>query len=296
MTDHRPVLVDEVVDLLNIRPGCRYIDATLGLGGHAEAILKKLDSSGRLLGLDVDPDNLKRAQDRLQPLGNRTITRQVNFRGLQEVLNKEGWGEVDGVLADLGVSSPQLDAPERGFSFMHEGPLDMRLDPRSPRTALSVLRSVAPDTLAEHLVRFGEFRGVRKLARRIVDSASRGEIKTTGDLVAAIGGRRREGGGTHPATRVFLALRDLVNDELGALSDFLRSAPTHLKVGGRLAIISFHSGEDRLVKVAFRDAAGADGPKKFHIVTKKPVVPSEDEKRSNPRSRSAKLRVLERVA
>jgi 16S rRNA (cytosine1402-N4)-methyltransferase len=295
MAGHRPVLLDEVVDLLNMKPGGRFVDATLGLGGHAEAILRKAGPKTKLLGLDVDPDNLQKAQDRLQPLGDETITRQVNFRGLQEVLAKEGWDEVDGVLADLGVSSPQLDSPEKGFSFLREGPLDMRLDPRSPRTALSVLRTVDPETLADQFVRFGEFRGARKIARRLVEAAARGEIKTTGDLTRQIGGRRREGGGTHPATRIFLALRDLVNDELGALTDFLRSAPACLKVGGRLAIVSFHSGEDRLVKNAFKDAAQAEGPKKFQIVTKKPVVPSEDEMRSNPRSRSAKLRVLERV-
>lgn len=294
MVDHLPVLRDEVIDLLNIRPGGRYVDGTLGLGGHAEAILEKVGPSGKLLGLDVDPENLRRAQDRLQPHGDQTITRQVNFRGLQEVLADVGWDEVDGVLADLGVSSPQLDSPERGFSFLREGPLDMRLDPRSPRTALSVLRTVSTEDLADQLFKFGEVKGSRKLARRLVDAAARSEIKTTGDLARMIGGKRREGG-SHPATRVFLALRDLVNDELDALTDFLRSAPACLKVGGRLAIVTFHSGEDRLVKVAFRDAARVEGEKKFHIVTKKPVVPSDEERRTNPRSRSAKLRVLERV-
>lgn len=296
MSGHRPVLLDEVVDLLDIRPNGRYVDATLGLGGHAEAVLKRLDASGRLLGLDVDAENLRQAQDRLQPFGELTITRQVNFRGLQGVLSELGWSTVDGIVADLGISSPQLDTAGRGFSFQQDGPLDMRLDPRSEKTALSVLRTISLDQLTAQLEKFGEEHGAKVLAQRLIAESAHGRIRTTAELADFCKRNVRSRGKTHPGTRVFLALRDLVNDELGSLTDLLRTAPKCLGVKGRLAIVSFHSLEDRLVKEAFRDASshGLDD-KKFNCATKKPVVPSALEMRANPRSRSAKLRVLERT-
>ncbi len=293
---HKSVLLDEVIQFLNIKPEGLYVDGTLGLAGHAAEIARRLGHDGRLLGLDVDPKNLGEAERRLQPFGNLTRTRQVNFRGLQKALADEGWSEVDGMLFDLGVASPQLDEAERGFSFQSEGPLDMRLDPRLNETALSLLHKVDPRKFESLLAEFGEPRFARKLTQRILSEVGAGRVKTTADLARVCEQAIGRHGKTHPATRVFLALRSLVNDEVGALKDLLETAPKHLKKGGRLAIISFHSIEDRLVKERFREWANVDvPPKKFSILTKKPIVPSEKEQHDNPRSRSAKLRVLERV-
>jgi 16S rRNA (cytosine1402-N4)-methyltransferase len=250
-----------------------------------------------LLGLDVDHRNIEEAERRLQPFGSLTRTRQVNFRGLHEALHSVGWDTVDGIVLDLGIASSQLDNAARGLSFMHEGPLDMRLDARLPKTALDHLRSISEEKLTTLLREYGEARFAPKLSRWILASVSRDEIKTTTDLARLCERAVGRHGPTHPATRVFLALRCLVNDEQGALDDFLRIAPEHLSVGGRLAIISFHSIEDRQVKNAFRSrAADGAGAKQFQILTKKPIVPDEMEMRSNPRSRSAKLRAIERVA
>jgi len=300
---HLPVLLKEVVEGLSIKPTGRYVDGTLGLGGHAEAILQKLGPSGRLLGLDVDPDNLEKAKSRLQPFEDQTNTRRSNFRGLQGVLREMGWDDVDGLLFDLGVSSTQLDTPQRGFSFMKDGPLDMRLDPSSPITALGVLRSIEEKMLVQQLILFGEGRFAGKLARRMIAAAAEGKLNTTTDLAQlcqrVLGWKRCPGrrGGSHPATRVFLMLRCLVNKEIDSATFCATVAPDFLKVKGRLAIISFHSLEDRIVKEAFRTLAkeGKDD-KMFQLVTKKPIVATEQECRENPRSRSAKLRILERIS
>jgi 16S rRNA (cytosine1402-N4)-methyltransferase len=293
---HITVLQEVSIELLNVRAGGHYVDGTLGLGGHSAAILKRLNGHGGLLGLDVDRRNIEEAERRLQPFGSLTRTRQVNFRGLHEALRSVGWQSVDGILLDLGIASSQLDDSERGLSFMHEGPLDMRLDPGMPKTALDHLRFISEEKFAALLKEYGEERFARKLSKWILAAVSRDEIRTTTDLAKlcerAVGRR----GPTHPATRVFLALRCLVNDEQGALDDFLKVAPDCLNVGGRLAIISFHSIEDRQVKNAFRSLAHSDGPKKFQLLTKKPIVPDDQEMASNPRARSAKLRGLERVA
>lgn len=294
---HEPVLLNEVIEFLRIKPDGRYVDGTLGLGGHAEAILKRLGPEGRLLGLDCDPANLEAAKSRLQPFEDRTITRRTNFRGLQEVLRELGWKTVDGMLFDLGVSSTQLDNPDRGFSFSKEGPLDMRLDPSSPATALTVLRSIDERTLVQELIKFGEGRFAGKLARRIISETQRGALTMTTDLAKlcerVLGWRR----GSHPATRVFLMLRSLVNKEVENTSALPQIAPQVLEPGGRLAVISFHSVEDRIIKEAFR-ALAQDmwEDKTYRMITKKPIVPTVEEMRNNPRARSAKLRVLERIA
>jgi 16S rRNA (cytosine1402-N4)-methyltransferase len=294
---HRPVLLNEAIDYLNVRPNGRYVDGTLGLGGHSEAIAQRLGPEGRLLGLDVDPANLSVAKNRLQPFENRTNTRRSNFRGLHGILRDMQWNEVDGMLFDLGVSSTQLDIDTRGFSFQREGPLDMRLDPASSTTALSVLQSIDENRLAQEFITFGEGRFARKLARNILRQVGEGKVHSTTDLARIcerVTGWRR---GSHPATRVFLALRCLVNQELEAVRDMLATAPDALSIGGRLVIISFHSLEDRLVKERFRGLiADEANPKKFKILTKKPVVPTEQETNVNPRARSAKLRALERIA
>lgn len=293
---HKSVLLDEAIQFLDVKPGGVYVDGTLGLGGHAEAVLKRLGNDGGLLGLDVDPKNLEAAERRLQPFGNLTRTRQVNFRGLQEVLKSLHWDEVDGMLFDLGVSTPQLEDPERGLSFQSDGPLDMRLDPAACQTAQEVLHTIDERKFEETLRAFGEPRAAKRLSREILSGAAAGHIRTTRQLAEVcekVIGRR---GKTHPATRVFLALRCLVNDELGALKDLLKAAPEHLKIGGRLVFISFHSLEDKMVKERFRDLAQNPGTKVFSILTKKPVLPSVAEQRVNARARSAKLRALERVS
>jgi len=294
---HTSVLLNETIEFLNIKPDGFYVDGTLGLGGHAEAIAKKLGPHGRLLGLDVDHQNLAAAERRLQPLGNLTRTRQVNFRGLQGALAAEGWKGADGMLFDLGVASSQLEDPARGLSFQADGPLDMRLDPSTGKTALQVLHTVRERELEEALREFGEERNAKRLSRSILFELSAGRLKTTGELARLCERVVGRHGKTHPATRVFLMLRCMVNDEMGALDDLLAAAPACLNLRGRLAIISFHSLEDRRVKEKFRSLAKSpSGEKRFSLVTKKPIGPSSDEMRENPRSRSAKMRVLERVA
>lgn len=288
--EHQPVLRDEVVNLLRINENGFYVDGTLGLGGHAEAILKQLGPKGKLLGLDVNADNLAFAKNRLQPFEDRTITRRTNFRGLQGILREMGWTEVHGMIFDLGVSSPHFDQAERGFSFLREGPLDMRLDPSTGAPLSAVLRSMSQESLMNLFNEFGEGRSAKRLSRAIINDARAGLLKTTtalAGLCERIVGRH---GRTHPATRVFLALRTLVNDELGALKAMLTQAPSFLTPGGRLAVISFHSLEDRIVKHMFKELHGHG----YAVLTKKPILPSEAEIQGNPRARGAKLRVLEK--
>ncbi len=295
--NHVPVLLNEVIAYLNVKATGRYVDGTLGLAGHAVEIAKRLAPGGELLGLDVDPSTLSVAESRLQPFGNLTKTRQVNFRGLQRVLRDLGWDEVDGMLFDLGFSSAQMDDGKRGFSFQQEGPLDMRLDPSGKDTALSVLQTVKEDDFISLLTSYGEARHAKRLARLLLSETAAGKMKTTLDLARVCESVMGRHGKSHPATRVFLALRALVNREEDVLNDLLNQAPPLLKVGGRLLIISFQGLEDKWVKEKFRTwvREGAEG-KQFSLVVKKPVVPSDAEQEANPRARSAKLRVLERVS
>jgi len=283
--------VDEVAWLLRPRGEGWVIDGTVGMGGHAEAILERSDAQVRLLGLDVDSEALHRAAARLARFGDRVRLRRANFRDLGVVAADEGVAAARAVLLDLGVSSYQLDESGRGFSFLVDDPLDMRLDPAAPQTAAALLNELPEAELARIIFEYGDERHARRIARAIV---RRRPLATTGDLVAAVRGavpraawsRRR-----HVATRTFQAIRMAVNDEREALGQALREAPGLLAAGGRLGIIAFHSGEDRMVKQTFRTLA-REG---FAELEPSPLVPGDDEVRANPRARSAKLRVLERL-
>jgi 16S rRNA (cytosine1402-N4)-methyltransferase len=290
---HLPVLLAGVLEGLAPRPGGRYIDGTLGGGGHAAALLEASRPDGRLLGIDADQDALIASRARLEPFGKRAQIVHGNFRTIGAIAEAHGLVRVDGVLLDLGVSSHQLDSPSRGFSFQGDAPLDMRLDQSEGPTAADLIQELPEGELADLIFRYGEERGSRRVARFIGEARRRGRITSTGELAAvvarALGGRH---GRIHPATRTFQALRIAVNDELGSLEAALPQAVGLLAPGGRLAVISFHSLEDRIVKLFFR-AEAAQG--RLQILTKKPIEATEEEARSNPRSRSAKLRVAERT-
>ena len=286
MSKHIPVLLKEIVQLLNPQSGGTFIDATVGSGGHAAAILNRTHPDGRLLALDQDEDTLELARRRLSPDGSRAVFRHTNFTEIVKVANEEGFSNVNGVVADLGVSSMMLDEPERGFSFQTNGPLDMRMDRSQPTTASDIVNRMRERELADLIYKFGEERRSRPIARAIVRFRPH---HTTGDLVRAIEpviGNRRHGR-IHPATRTFMALRLAVNNELENLEVFLDAVIPTLALGGRLAVISFHSLEDRIVKHRMRDLG--------RVLTKKVIRAGEDERRLNPRARSAKLRVLERI-
>jgi 16S rRNA (cytosine1402-N4)-methyltransferase len=283
--------VDEVAFLLRPRREGWVIDGTVGMGGHAEAILETSGADVRLLGLDVDPEALARAGLRLARFGARARLARSSFRRLREAGAAEGIEQARGVLLDLGVSSYQLDESRRGFSFQADEPLDMRLDPSQAQTAASVVNTWPEEELANALYEYGDERYARRIARAIV---RRRPLATTGDLVAAVRSavpRPAWPKRTHVATRTFQAVRMAVNDEPGALRQTLQDAPALLAIGGRLAVISFHSGEDRIVKQTFR-ALGSAG---FAELEPSPLTPGDDEVRANPRARSAKLRVLERL-
>ena len=287
---HEPVLVWEVVEFLQPRPGGVYVDGTLGGGGHAAAILEASAPTGRLIGLDWDEEAVAAAGERLGVFGERVTVVGKNFAELEEVLMARGLTTVEAVLFDLGVSSHQFDEPARGFSVQRPGLLDMRMSRQLAATARDVLRTASVEELANLFFQYGEERRARAIARAIGRARERGErLETTEDLARLCGPRR---GRIHPATRVFQALRIAVNDELGNLRRGLGAAVRVLRGGGRLAVISFHSLEDRIVKRFFleQQAAGV-----LRVVTKKPVVATEAEAAANPRARSAKLRVAERV-
>lgn len=288
--EHRTVLLRETLDALEPRDGGVYADATLGGGGHAEAILERSSPTGRLLGLDRDPAALAAARARLSRFGARATLVHGEFAHLARLLAEAGAPRVDGLVADLGVSSPQLDDAARGFSFREDGPLDMRMDPSGGSTAAELVARLDAEELADVIFELGEERRSRRIARAIKDADARGELHTTDDLkravARAVGGRR---GRIDPATRTFQALRIAVNSEIEQLDALVRDLPEVLEDGGVAAIISFHSLEDRVVKRAFRADA------RLSPLTKKPVVAGEDERRDNPRSRSAKLRAARRT-
>jgi 16S rRNA (cytosine1402-N4)-methyltransferase len=288
------VLVAEVVELLAPRPDGCYVDGTLGLGGHTAALLEA--GAGRVIGIDRDPDALRQARMRLDGWGDRVTYVHADFRTLRSVLDGLGQSTVDGVLVDLGVSSMQLDEADRGFSFRHDGPLDMRMDRSTGPTLAERLSEVDETTLADVIYRFGEERKSRRVARAVVEAFRAGPLTRTAELAAVV--RRAVGGGWQrldPATRTFQALRIWVNDELDGLDVFLESAVTSLAPGGRMAVIAFHSLEDRVVKHTWRRMAQADEPV-LRLITRRPVVPGAEEAERNPRARSARLRVMERVA
>lgn len=288
---HEPVLLAEVVSLLAVRPYGIYVDATVGLGGHTAALLEA--GAGRVIGLDRDPAALALARERLT--SDRVELMHADYRELSRVLRERGVDKVDGVLVDLGVSSLQLDDPRRGFSFRQEGPLDMRMDPTTGEPLSARLADVDERTLADVIYRFGEERQSRRVARRIVQARERQPITTTTELASIV----RQGAGGRgwqridPATRTFQALRIWVNGELDGLDQFLAAAVGALRPAGRLAVIAFHSLEDRVVKHTFR-RLGAAGT--VTVLTRRPVVPSDEEVQRNPRARSARLRVVEKVA
>jgi 16S rRNA (cytosine1402-N4)-methyltransferase len=312
---HIPVLLDEVLEGLHVFPGGSYIDGTVGAGGHAAAIMERA-GEGRLLGLDTDPTALALAAERLRPYLERGQVKLVrsNFERLEEVAGAEGFETADGVLLDLGVSSMQLDTPERGFSFRADGPLDMRLDPEGPVTAADLVNSLGEGELADLIYKYGEEHASRRIARRIVEERARQPFETTGRLASAVssalGGRvaGRSRSPIHPATRTFQALRIAVNRELDVLERGLEAAVQVLKPGGRLAVISFHSLVDRVVKQFIRQAQrGCICPPEYprcvcgrqptlRALGSKPVEASDSEMRLNPRSRSARLRVAEKVS
>lgn len=285
---HLPVLPRQVIELLAPQPGQTVVDATLGGGGHASLIAEKLGASGHLIGLDRDPAALKRAKVRLNaiPDAPRLTLVHANFDRLRQVLDEHQIDRVDTVLADLGFSSDQIEAAERGLSFQREGPLDMRLDPGDEQTAGDIIASWSESDLADLFFYLGEERQSRRIARKIVAVRNEMPITTTlqlADLVRSCLPRSKTG--LDPATRVFQALRIGVNDELGALKRLIEALPQCLNRGGKAAIISFHSLEDRIVKWAFRESTT------WEILTRKPVEADEQEEGANPRARSAKLRV-----
>jgi 16S rRNA (cytosine1402-N4)-methyltransferase len=267
-----------------------YVDATLGGAGHAYAILEASAPDGVLYGIDRDPSALAAARERLAPFGARAVVLHGTFGGVRALLEQHGVARVDGLVADLGVSSPQLDVDERGFSFARTGPLDMRMDPSSDEPLSELLERLSAEELADVIYEYGDERKSRPIARSIKAAVERGELLTTDDLrraVIRVTGPKRTG--VDPATRTFQALRMAVNAEIQQLETLLATLPDVLEDGGRAAIISFHSGEDRLVKQAFRDDA------RLRALTKKPVVAGEVEQSENARSRSAKLRVAARL-
>ena len=288
---HVPVLLKEAIDFLNVRRGGTYIDATVGLGGHSYEIAKRLGAPGHLIGLDKDPAALERARANLTGEDFPKVTLlQCSFA---EVGKRFGRNSTDGLLADIGVSSLQLDDAARGFSFQADGPLDMRMDPRSERTAEQVVNHLDERELADVIYEFGEERRSRRIARAIVRSRP---IRSTAHLADVISAAARpmnsESRRIHPATRTFQALRIFVNRELDDLRALLAAAPRILKPGGRVVVISFHSLEDRIVKDAFREAAKQ---RSLSVLTRKPLRATEEASDRNPRARSAKLRAAEKV-
>lgn len=296
-SEHVPVMREEVVTLLCPSRRQIFLDCTVGLGGHAETLLAKAPADSRLIGLDVDQDNLDRAAKRLARFRPRVKLQRANFADAKQVLDRGGVEAADAVLADLGLASSQLDDDRRGFSFSVDGPLDMRLDDRLEKTAADLVNTLGETELADLIYANGEERYSRRIARAIVSARSAKRIERTVELARMVAwayprAAKRSRRGVHPATRTFQALRIAVNDELGSLEALLRDLGDLLAVGGRACIISFHSLEDRRVKHAFIAMAGTGRAK---VLTKKPLVPTAQEIAENPRSRSAKLRGLERI-
>ncbi len=295
--EHRPVLLDEVLAILAVGPGAVVVDCTVGWAGHSVEMLRRAGPDGRLIGLDLDADNLPRARERLAALGFPFALHHGNFAALPTILATEGVPAVDAVLADLGMSSMQVDDAERGFSYSRDGPLDMRMDRSRGRTAAQVLAAISAPELVRALREFGDEPDAERMAELLIEARDRGELQRTGDVARVLLDATKTGRwrlhpaagkwNLHPAARTFQALRILVNRELASLEQLLRVLPDLLKPGGRAAIISFHSGEDRLVKTAFRDGRRLG---LYETVSDEPVRATFAERTANPRSRSAKLR------
>ena len=310
MAGHVSVLLDECINYLDIKPDGIYVDGTLGLGGHSSEIAKRLGEGGRLIAIDRDLASIERASARLAPWADRVTIVHGNFRDVAAILDEQGVPAVDGMLFDLGVSSPQLDDGQRGFSYMQDAPLDMRMDPSDNVDAWFIVNRWPEEKIARILHDYGDERYAKRIASAIVARRQDKEIETTLELVDVIKSampaaalREKQ----HPAKRSFQAIRIAVNDELSAVSQMMETAPDRLKPGGRLCVISFHSLEDRIIKNAIHEREnGCTCPREAPVctcgfvqtlrsVTRKPVTPTDEELVLNPRSRSAKLRVAERV-
>lgn len=289
---HRPVMQAETLRLLELKPGSLVVDATLGGGGHAEAMLSAIAPGGELIGIDRDPDAISAALARLDRPGYRVRLVRGRMGEIGRLLDESGIAGADAILADLGVSSFQLDCASRGFSFRNDAPLDMRMDPSDGETAAELIERLSEEELANLIWEMGEERFSRRIARRIKSRQGVATTAALAEIVASAFPPAARHGRIHPATRTFQALRIAVNDEMGELDSFLSAAPAKLKIGGRLAVISYHSLEDRRVKRAFRSYAAGEG---YALPVRRAVVPSDDEVAANPRSRSAKLRVLEKT-
>lgn len=307
---HIPVLLEETIAGLNLQPAGVYVDCTLGGAGHSLEIARRLSSGGLLIGLDQDPAAIRAAEMRLAAYEDRVLVIRSNFANLVPALTRQGIDQVDGIMFDLGVSSYQLDTPERGFSYQHDAPLDMRMDPEQPQSAYDLVNQLSEARLTEIIYRYGEERWAKRIAAFICQARQGGPITTTGALVEIIkraipAAARREG--HHPAKRTFQAIRIAVNNELGILAQAVKDAVSLLKAGGRICVITFHSLEDRIVKDTFKELAHpCHCPPSFPVcvcgrkpeiklITGKPVVSAEQEIDRNPRSRSAKLRVAEKI-
>ncbi|MCM0004413.1 16S rRNA (cytosine(1402)-N(4))-methyltransferase RsmH [Bacillus cereus group sp. Bc222] len=309
MFNHVTVLLKETVDGLDIKPGGTYVDCTLGGGGHSSYLLSQLTEGGRLIAFDQDEIAIQNAKEKFSSYGEQFITVRSNFRYLSEKLQELDITEVDGILFDLGVSSPQLDTPERGFSYHHDAPLDMRMDQDAPLTAYDVVNSWSYEQLVRIFFQYGEEKFSKQIARKIEAYRENKAIETTGELVELIkegipAPARRTGG--HPAKRVFQAIRIAVNDELKVFEEALESAIEMVKPGGRVSVITFHSLEDRICKTTFkRNSTTPQLPPglpiipdefkpKLKLITRKPILPSDIELEENNRARSAKLRIAEK--
>lgn len=309
MFDHTTVLLQEAVEGLAIKPDGVYVDCTLGGAGHSLEIVKRLSPAGRLICFDQDTTAIEAAKEKLKDYLSQITFIHSNFRNLKDELAKIGLSSVDGILYDLGVSSPQLDTPERGFSYNHDAALDMRMNTMAELTAFEVVNEWPYEDLVRIFFRYGEEKFSKGIARKVEEARKTALIQTTGELAELIkegipAAARRTGG--HPAKRVFQAIRIAVNDELGAAEDSLSEALTILNSGGRISVITFHSLEDRLCKTIFKEASslpelppnlpvipeGMDP--EFKLVTRKPILPSAEEIEVNKRSRSAKLRIIEK--
>ncbi|MBS9804532.1 16S rRNA (cytosine(1402)-N(4))-methyltransferase RsmH [Bacillus cereus] len=309
MFKHVTVLLKETVDGLDIKPDGTYVDCTLGGGGHSSYLLSQLTEGGKLIAFDQDEIAIQNAKEKFSSYGEQFITVKSNFRYLAEKLQELGITEVDGILFDLGVSSPQLDTPERGFSYHHDAPLDMRMDQDAPLTAYDVINSWSYEQLVRIFFQYGEEKFSKQIARKIEAYRENKAIETTGELVELIkegipAPARRTGG--HPAKRVFQAIRIAVNDELKVFEEALESAIEMVKPGGRVSVITFHSLEDRICKTTFkRNSTTPQLPPglpiipdefkpKLKLITRKPILPSDIELEENNRARSAKLRIAEK--
>ncbi len=305
---HISVLLDEAISSLEIKSSGVYVDATLGYGGHSSEILKKV-KRGYLFALDQDSEAIRHSTDRLSAIGTNFTIVKSNFKDLKRVINNEGYERVDGILFDLGVSSPELDEADRGFSFHNDAPLDMRMDTSQSFSAYNVVNEYSYEELRNIFYRYGEDKFAPGIAKKIVEARENKPIETTLELVEIIKTavpmkvRLKK----HPARQIFQAIRIEVNDELNVLEKALKDATDLLNVGGRVVVITFHSLEDRIVKKYFKELTEVDERVKglpnvnpdllpnFKLVNRKPIIPSDEEVERNPRSRSAKMRVIERI-